>query len=198
MTTPAVPSTPAAPGPRDRLLATAERLIYASSIQGTGVDAIVRESGTARKSFYLYFDSKEALVAEALRRRDDRWMAWYEQGTLASGKTPAKQLLGMFDVLREWFTSDDYYGCAFLNAAGEIKSPDNEIFKVSRLHKERLLAFILGLCEQAGAKDPVALSRQLLVLVDGAIAVALVSGQPDPADDAKNVATCLLMAAGVS
>ena len=183
--------------PRERLLATAERLVYASSIQGTGVDAIVRESGTARKSFYLYFDSKEALIAEALRRRDDRWMAWYEQGTLASAATPAQQLLGMFDVLRSWFTDGNYYGCAFLNAAGEIKTPDNEIFKVSRMHKERLLEFIKSLCEQAGAPDADALSRQLLVLVDGAIAVALVSGQPDPADDAKSVAECVLAAAGV-
>ncbi|HTJ93952.1 MAG TPA: TetR/AcrR family transcriptional regulator [Pararobbsia sp.] len=190
-------TTSAVPSPRERLLATAERLIYSSSIQGTGVDAIVRESGTARKSFYLYFDSKEALVAEALRRRDDRWMAWYEQGTLASAATPAKQLLGMFDVLREWFTSGEYYGCAFLNAAGEIKSPENEIFKVSRLHKERLLGFIEGLCKMTRAKDPVALARQLLVLVDGAIAVALVSGQPEPADDAKRVADCLLAAAGL-
>lgn len=190
-------TTPDVPGPRERLLATAERLIYASSIQGTGVDAIVRESGTARKSFYLYFDSKEALVAEALRRRDERWMNWYEQGTLASAATPAEQLLGMFDVLRSWFTDGNYYGCAFLNAAGEIKSPDNEIFKVSRMHKERLLEFIKQLCEQAGARESDALSRQLLVLVDGAIAVALVSGQADAADDAKRVAEVLLAAAGV-
>lgn len=186
-----------APGPRDRLLATAERLIYASSIQGTGVDAIVRESGTARKSFYQYFDSKEALVAEALRRRDDRWMAWYEQGTLASADTPAKQLIGMFDVLHDWFTSDDYHGCAFLNAAGEIKTAENEIFKVSRMHKERLLAFIKQLCEQAGARDAEGLSRQLLVLVDGAIAVALVSGHAGPAQDAKQAAQCLLASGGV-
>jgi AcrR family transcriptional regulator len=185
-------------GPRDRLLETAERLVYASSIQGTGVDAIVRESGTARKSFYLYFSSKEELVAEALRRRDERWMNWFEQGTLVSGETAPRRLLGMFDVLREWFTSGEYHGCAFLNAAGEIKSPENEIFKVSRLHKERLLAFIEQLCRDSGARDPVVLARQLLVLVDGAIAVALVSGEPTAADDAKQIAVCLTAAEPVS
>ncbi|CAB3794586.1 TetR/AcrR family transcriptional regulator [Pararobbsia alpina] len=182
-------------GPRERLLETAERLVYASSIQGTGVDAIVRESGTARKSFYLYFSSKEALVAEALRRRDERWMNWFERCTLASATTPSKRLLGMFDVLREWFTSGQYHGCAFLNAAGEIKSPENEIFKVSRLHKERLLTFIEQLCRESGARDPVSLARQLLVLVDGAIAVALVSGEPTAAGDARQIAACLTGAA---
>src|SRR5580698_2509050 len=118
-------TTTPAPGPRERLLETAERLIYASSIQGTGVDAIVRESGTARKSFYLYFSSKEQLIAEALRRRDERWMNWFEQGTLNAASTPTERLLGMFDVLREWFTSGQYHGCAFLNAAGEIKASEN-------------------------------------------------------------------------
>jgi AcrR family transcriptional regulator len=185
-------------GPRERLLETAERLVYAASIHGTGVDAIVRESGTARKSFYLYFSSKEELVAEALRRRDERWMNWFEQGTLASAATPSARLSGMFDVLREWFTSGEYHGCAFLNAAGEIKSPENEIFRVSRQHKERLLEFIGRLCKESGVKEPLALARQLLVLVDGAIAVALVSGEPTPADDAKQIAACLTEAAMAS
>ncbi|RKP44984.1 TetR/AcrR family transcriptional regulator [Pararobbsia silviterrae] len=185
------------PGPRERLLETAERLIYASSIQGTGVDAIVRESGTARKSFYLYFDSKEALVAEALRRRDARWMAWFEDATRACAKTPAKQLLGMFDVLRAWFASGEYHGCAFLNAASEIKSPEHAIFEVSRLHKARLLDFIAGLAEQAGVPDPLALAQQWLVLVDGAIAVALVSGRADSAEDAKGLAACMLASLGI-
>ncbi len=186
------------PGPRERLLETAERLVYESSIQGAGVDAIVRESGTARKSFYQYFASKETLVAEALRRRDDRWMAWFEQGTLASADTPLLRLAGMFDVLREWFTSGQYHGCAFLNAAGEVKSADNEIFKVAREHKARLLALIERLCRESGVREPVTLARQLLVLVDGAIAVALVSGEPTSADDAKQIAICLTASATVS
>ena len=80
-------------GPRERLLDAAEQLIYAASIHGTGVDAIVRQSGTARKSFYTYFSSKEDLIAAALRRRDQRWMNWFEQGTLrrvADGASLAK------------------------------------------------------------------------------------------------------------
>jgi hypothetical protein len=46
---------------RERLLDAAEALIYAGGIHATGVDAIVRQSGTARKSFYTHFESKDAL-----------------------------------------------------------------------------------------------------------------------------------------
>ena len=47
-----------AASPRERLLEAAEALIYAGGIHATGVDAILRQSGTARKSFYTHFESK--------------------------------------------------------------------------------------------------------------------------------------------
>jgi AcrR family transcriptional regulator len=176
------------------LLEAAEQLIYAGGIHATGVDAIVRRSGTARKSFYTHFASKEELVATALLRRDERWMQWFERGTLASSDLPAGQLLGMFGVLHEWFTSDEFHGCAFLNAAGEVKQADDSIFGVARLHKARLLAFIDGRCRMLGREDAGALARQLLILVDGAIEVALVSGEANAAYDARSVAQVLLEA----
>ncbi|MFM0606108.1 TetR/AcrR family transcriptional regulator [Paraburkholderia sediminicola] len=183
---------------RERLLDAAEALIYAGGIHATGVDAIVKQSGTARKSFYTHFESKDALVAAALERRDERWMNWFIAGTLRHGKTARKHLLGMFDVLREWFASKDFHGCAFLNAAGEIASADDPIRIVAREHKERLLAFVRTQCDEYAAESGMdvrraaRLSRQWLILLDGAIAVALVSGEADAALDARTAAEALL------
>ncbi|MFP3566901.1 TetR/AcrR family transcriptional regulator [Paraburkholderia sp. SIMBA_030] len=188
-----------APGSaRERLLDAAEALIYAGGIHATGVDAIVKQSGTARKSFYTHFESKDALVAAALERRDERWMNWFIAGTQQHGKTARKRLLGMFDVLREWFASEDFHGCAFLNAAGEIGSADDPIRIVAREHKERLLAFVRTQCDEYALESDMdrrraaRLSRQWLILLDGAIAVALVSGEPDAALDARAAAEALL------
>jgi len=190
---------PVAPGSaRDRLLDAAEALIYAGGIHATGVDAIVKQSGTARKSFYTHFGSKDALVAAALERRDERWMNWFIAGTERQGKRARKRLLGMFDVLREWFASADFHGCAFLNAAGETASADDPIRIVARDHKERLLAFVRTQCDayaaesQMDARRAARLSRQWLILLDGAIAVALVSGEADTALDARATAEVLL------
>lgn len=186
-------------GPRERLLDAAEALIYSGGIHATGVDAIVRAAQATRKSFYSYFDSKDALVAAALARRHERWMNWFEQGTLRRGKTPRAQLLGMFDLLREWFASPGFHGCAFLNASGEIASPDDPIRIVAREHKAALLRFIGERCDAfarethgLGARHAAALARQWLVLVDGAIGVALVSGSADAARDAKAAAERVL------
>ena len=186
---------------RERLLDATEALIYAGGIHATGVDAIVRQSGTARKSFYTHFGSKDALVAAALERRDERWMNWFIQGTLRHGESTRTRLLGMFDVLREWFASADFHGCAFLNAAGEIAGAEDPIRVVAREHKERLLVFVRTQCDEYLAERNVAdsdqaarLARQWLILIDGAIGVALVSGEPDAALDARAAAEHLLNA----
>jgi AcrR family transcriptional regulator len=192
------PETATPVSTRDRLLDAAEALIYAGGIHATGVDAIVKQSNTARKSFYTYFESKDALVAAALERRDERWMNWFIEGTAKSGKTARKRLLGMFDVLREWFATADFHGCAFTNAAGEIASADDPIRIVARKHKERLLAFVQTQFREYAVKcdiDPrrvARLSRQWLILLDGAIAVALVSGELDAAHDARSAGAALL------
>jgi AcrR family transcriptional regulator len=194
------PGNASSAGPivRERLLDAAEALVYAGGIHATGVDAIVRQSSTTRKSFYTYFESKDALVAAALARRHERWMNWFVKGTRRCGKTPRAQLLGMFDVLREWFSSPGFHGCAFLNASGEIGQSDDPIRIVAREHKADLLGFVRTLCEEhvaqtgCGKRAAAALARQLLILIDGAIGVALVSGAPSAARDARAAAECLL------
>jgi AcrR family transcriptional regulator len=186
---------------RERLLDAAEALIYAGGIHATGVDAIVRQSGTARKSFYTHFESKDALVAAALERRDERWMNWFIASTQRHGKSARKRLAGMFDVLRDWFASADFHGCAFLNAAGETACADDPIRVVARKHKARLLDFVRAECDafvaeaQIDARRAAPLARQWLVLLDGAIAVALVSGEADAALDARTIGMTLLEAA---
>ncbi|ALC59390.1 TetR/AcrR family transcriptional regulator [Burkholderia pseudomallei] len=192
------PDLAPAAGARERLLDAAETLIYAGGIHATGVDAIVKRSGAARKSVYAHFESKEALVAAALERRDARWMAWFVEATKKRGKTPRARLVGMFDVLREWFEQADFHGCAFLNAAGEIERADDPIRVVVREHKARLLAFVREQLDahaaQAGAdrRFVARLARQWLVLIDGAIGVALVSGDASAARDARAAAELLL------
>ncbi|KVP01930.1 TetR/AcrR family transcriptional regulator [Burkholderia ubonensis] len=189
---------PGEPGARDRLLDAAEALIYSGGIHATGVDAIVKRSGAARKSFYSHFESKEALVVAALERRDERWMRWFVDATLARGKTPRTQLLGMFDVLRDWFSQPDFHGCAFLNASGEIADADDPVRIVARAHKARLLAFVRerldALADDARIerRTLARVARQWLVLIDGAIGVALVSGDATAARDARATAELLL------
>nr|WP_169538239.1 TetR family transcriptional regulator [Achromobacter ruhlandii] len=173
------------------MLRTTENLIYAGGIHATGSDLIVKTSGVARKRVYQFYPNKDALVAAALRARDERWMQWFVAATSRAAE-PRARLLSMFDALREWFASDDFRGCAFLNAAGEIGDEASPVLAVAREHKARLLDYVRTLTRAAALPDPDDAADQWLVLIDGAIAVALVARDPAIADSARRAAAILL------
>jgi AcrR family transcriptional regulator len=176
---------------RKKLLDATERLIYAGGIHATGMDLIVKSSGVARKTIYRYFPNKDELVAEALRMRDVRWMRWFIDGSRRAD-TPAGRLLETFAMLEQWFFTPDFRGCAFINAAGEIGDLSNPIREVATQHKVNLRAYLLQLAEEYGADDPGELAEEFLILIDGAITLALVMGNRDAARKAQNLARKLL------
>ncbi|MNJ82188.1 hypothetical protein D3C77_814120 [compost metagenome] len=65
---------------------------------------------------------------------------------------------------------------------------------MSRLHKARLLEHVLRLAQDAKLPDADEAARQLLVLIDGAIAVALVTGDVSITASAQRAAAALLPA----
>lgn len=176
---------------RQTLLDATEKLIYAGGIHATGMDLIVKSSGVARKTIYRYFPTKDDLVAEALRMRDVRWMRWFIDGTRRAA-TPAERLLASFTLLEQWFFTPDFRGCAFINAAGEIGDLNNPIRAVATQHKVNLRTYLRQLAEEYGALDPEELAEQFLILIDGAITLALVMGKRDAARTAQNLARALL------
>lgn len=176
---------------REKILSTAEQLIYQNGIQATGMDLLVKSSGVARKSIYRYFATKDDVAAAALSARDVRWMAWFRAES-DKADTPEARILNMFDVLKGWFDSEGFRGCAFINTAGEVGDPQHPIRLIAKLHKQKLLEYTFELCERLAVADPEALAKQLLLLMDGAITVARVMGDHSSADSAKSVAQLVL------
>ena len=173
------------------LLDATERLVYSGGIHATSMDAIVKTSGVSRKAIYHQYSTKEALVEAALLRRDERWMQWFVNETSHSVDA-VERLLSCFEALRSWFQSGSFHGCAFLNAAGEIGDTSNPIRAVSRLHKQRLRDYLLTLTTATASTNPDELADQFLVLIDGAISVALIFGDTQAADTAERMARQLL------
>lgn len=176
---------------REKILSTAEQLIYQNGIHATGMDLLVKTSGVARKSIYRYFATKDDVAAAALNKRDERWMHWFRTES-DKGETPSDRILNMFTVLRGWFESDGFRGCAFINTAGEVGDPDDPVRQIAKRHKQQLLEYTLELTEQLNIEQPAALARQLLILMEGAITMSYVMGDSSAADSAKDVAKLLL------
>ncbi|WP_118986939.1 TetR/AcrR family transcriptional regulator [Photorhabdus sp. CRCIA-P01] len=180
-----------APNIRENMLDVVEELIYTRGIAATGIDLITRTTGSSRKTIYRYFGTKEGLVEEVLRRRDERWMRWFTS-SLAEYKTPKEKLLNIFLVLQRWFASDDFRGCAFINTSGERPNPDDPVRVIAKEHKEKIFTYVLSICEEISPDSSVDLARRFLILIEGAITTAHVMNDGNYALEAMNIAKALL------
>lgn len=176
---------------REKILATAEKLIYENGIHATGMDLLVRTSGVARKSIYRYFSNKDDIAAAALNARDVRWMQWF-RSECEKVETPEGRIVSVFSVLKGWFESDGFRGCAFINTAGEVGDVDDPIRHIAKLHKQKLLDYTSELTGQLNIEDPKSLAKQLFVLIEGTITVARVMSDYTALDSAREVAEILL------
>jgi len=171
----------------ERILETTDRLFYGKGIRAIGVDTIAAETGISKRTLYNYFTSKDALIAAYLTRRI--------RPIAASDAPAAEQILAVFERLERTFASRGFRGCPFVNAVAELgEHPARTIaanFKESRRlwFREKLTAL--------GVRDPDGLAIQLSLLVDGAIAAALVRGDAAMAGAAQEAARTLLLSAGI-
>lgn len=179
------------------VLDAAEALFYERGIHAVGMDDIRTQSGVSLKRLYSLFPSKEALVVGYLERRDERWrrrlaefVATHEGDQVGVGdprRGSAKgTVLLVFDWLYEWFTEPDFRGCAFINSYGEMGKQSAAIMSIIRHHKNALREYLIALCED------VPLADQILLLVDGAITIAAITGDPEAAWRARAAAVVLV------
>jgi hypothetical protein len=96
------------------------------------------------------------------------------------------------------FAGPGFRGCAFVNAVAELKDPRHAASEIAATFKEQRRLWFRELLTRLDVADPEGLATQLMLLVDGAIAAALVRNDPGMARAAKEAANTLLMAAGVA
>ena len=177
---------------RQRLLATASDLFYREGVRAVGIDRLIDESGVGKASFYRHFSSKDDLVVEFLRARDQDWRAWLRDAVEREPE-PARRPLAVFDALFERFSRGDFRGCAFINTIAEVAHREHPAHVAAQGHKHAVGSYLRDLLAEAGIDDPDGLlASQLLLLIDGAIVTAVREGSPDSARAARQIAAALL------
>lgn len=175
---------------RERILDAADRLFYGRGIRAVGVDTVAEEIGISKRTLYNYFPSKDALIVAYLSRR--------LVPASFSARPPAEQILGDFERLERGLAEPDFRGCPFVNAVAELGDPAHLANRVAIEFKDRRREWFRELLARLQVPDPVGLANQLHLLVDGAVALALVRGDPKMAAHAREAARVLLAAAGVA
>lgn len=178
---------------REKLLYTAMDLFHVDGFHAVGVDRIIAEVGVTKTTFYNHFPSKDDLILEVIRTRDE-WesRAFWAQVEQKGGGDPRRMLLAVFDALEEWFNSPDFNGCAFLNACIEFPSANDPIHHAGAKHMLSFEDGLIDLARRAGADDPEALAASFTLLIQGAMVVRHAMSRDDAAATARVLAERLL------
>lgn len=192
-----VPAETSRPAPRERLLDAADELFYEEGICAVGVDRILKRADVARASLYTSYGSKEELVRAYLQRRSQEWQATVREVLPSRWDNPRDRILGIFELLTDWFAAPAYRGCPFINASAEVAST-GAVAQVRDTHRAWVRDMFAGLAGEARVKDADALAAQLVLLYDGAMVGAHLDQSQAPGVAARAAAVALLDAAGAT
>ena len=175
-------------GARERITAAADKLFYWDGIHATGVDALIAEAEVSKRTFYQHFSSKNELIDTYLRNVDDAGGSPMERRLDTAGLAPRERLLAIFDTK----ATGRFRGCPFHNAVVESAGTLTTAENIVRTHKQDFTDRLTAVATDAGAADPWLLAQHLLILFEGATALATTLNDTSPMVHARAVAAQLI------
>jgi AcrR family transcriptional regulator len=177
---------------RERVRQAAYELFSRDGVRAVGVDAVIARAGTAKMTLYRNFPSKNDLILDFLRRREQQWTReWLVAESSRRGETARDQLLAIFDVFAEWFAHPEFEGCSFLTAMIEVSDRDHPVHQAAVGHLANIRGYIESLAAEAGIGDTDSFARKWHILMKGSI-MAAHEGDTAAAARARELAELLL------
>jgi AcrR family transcriptional regulator len=185
-------------GGRERISRAAYELFSRDGTRAVGVDAVIARAGAAKMTLYRNFASKDDLILDFLVRRERVWTReWLQAEVKHRGRTPAQQLLAIFDVFGEWFAGPDFDGCSFLTTMVETPDTASPVYRAAVEHLANIRTFLRELAAAAGIDDTDAFARKWHILMKGSI-MAAHEGDAGAAGRAREVGELVLASYGVT
>lgn len=179
---------------KEQILITALKLFYLQGINNVAVDKIISDAGIAKMTFFKHFPTKKHLVLEVLKSRDEQFFKWLDSEVNKSASRSKKKLEVFIDLMGQWFATEDFRGCAFINTVAEMgKDGEDEKF-LCVTYKEHLLKYLTELAKQDAYKSPGQLAELIMTVLDGATVRAQMTGAKDGLQALKKASKILLQA----
>ncbi|MGH9298450.1 MAG: TetR/AcrR family transcriptional regulator [Acidimicrobiales bacterium] len=179
------------PGPRERLLASAQRLSASQGV-GVGVDAILQDASVARRSLYQHFGGKDGLIAESLADSAVKDEERYRAALTSGGDDPRARVLAVFEQLDKTTSTPGFRGCRYVSAELALSDPSHPAHAVTREYTERLHALFEEELVSLGHPDPSGGADQLLVLVDGILVIGALRPGSHPSRSVRRLVEQIL------
>lgn len=150
--------------PRGRIVATAARLFYEHGINAVGVAQICEEANVSKRTLYMHFDTKEALVVASMSQLGE---AWFEASTKVDSDDPRERITHVFKMFVPMAEKEDFFGCILMNTSIELRSTKAPGVAVVQEFKAKLYEYFKQQASLMEKKEPQVLAEQLIMLYDG-------------------------------
>jgi TetR/AcrR family transcriptional repressor of nem operon len=188
------------PAVRDRILEAAQRLFYASGIQGVSMDAVAVAAGLKKANLFHYYPTRAALelavVEIAVAEMKEHIVAQFSTG----GSDPRETVAAMFDdAARRMRESGCSGGCFIGNLALEASDRDEtlrqHIAELLLFWSDQLAAFLAQARDRGALRagfDPRGGAVALVALLEGALLCAKATRRPETLNSARDAALAYL------
>jgi AcrR family transcriptional regulator len=156
-----------APWAKNRILETANELFYGDGIRTVGVDRLISESSVTKATFYKHYGSKDRLIVQYVRHRDQLTREKVA-ATIEANREAETALRALLTELGEEISQPDFRGCAFLNAATEYPDSAHPVRLVVAEHRDWYSGVLTTLLAQMGHPMPGDAADELMLAFDGA------------------------------
>lgn len=178
---------------RNRILGAADELFYGEGLLNVSLDAIAARAGVTKKTLYYHFRSKDDLIAAYLEARDAPTLNRYQSWASKADGPLARRLREMFASLEHWAGRPKWKGCGFARAAAELAGlPGHPALAAASRHKHAFESWLREGLEAEGYDEAPEKARQVMILLDGAIAQILIHKDPSYARAAGAAVEALL------
>jgi len=174
---------------KGRILSASFGLLYREGFSRVSMDSIAAASGVTKRTLYHHFNSKDSLVAEMLERQHEFSFAKVKGWSDAEAETPEELLSGLFDGLLAWAGGEPWFGSGFTRLTMELADlPGHPARLAARRHKMAIECWLAEEFDRLGESRPRALAREVVLLIEGSVILALIHQETSYIEAAANAA----------
>lgn len=165
-----------------RILEVAARALRRHGFAGVGVADVMKGAGLTHGGFYAHFDSREALLVEALEHADAASTDSLDRRTAAlraDGASPLAALVTAYLSEEHLAARESGLDCVVGALGSEMARQEAPLREVARSRIERLVRQVQAALEEEGRTDAAGQALALAGAMVGALQIARTFG-PEP------------------
>ena len=181
---------------RQRIVDAAYECFWRSGFSRTSIDGIAERANLTKRTLYSYFRSKDDLLAVVLSHYSELANKRLRHIGDQMPTDPSGMIDSFFDQLARWVaTTSRWPGSGFTKLVVELSHlPGHPARAIARRHKATTEAWLAKRLSSARVAFSAQHAREIMLLMEGAMALTLVHGNRGYIDAAKHASKQLVKA----